>query len=145
VFAAISSALDSNGFAGSPGTVQKRHASLPVSASKATTDPRTLVSDPLYPMNTLSLPACGAPVIPGCVPSHTVDSPTCFPDEASIATSRQSPVPTYTLPFHTATPRFVRADQELRIRSRRTFGSKVHSTLPDPASTARTRDCGALT
>ena len=33
VFAAISRALVSNGFFGSPGTVQKRHASFPVSAS----------------------------------------------------------------------------------------------------------------
>src|ERR1022692_138980 len=40
VFAAISSALLSNPLAGSPGTVQNRHSSLPVSASNAAIDPR---------------------------------------------------------------------------------------------------------
>src|ERR1035438_854634 len=47
VFAAISSAFDSNPLAGSPGTVQNRQACLPVSASNATTDPRTPMSEPL--------------------------------------------------------------------------------------------------
>ena len=47
VLAAISSAFDSNPFAGSPGTVQNRQASFPVSASKATSDPRMSSSDPL--------------------------------------------------------------------------------------------------
>jgi hypothetical protein len=45
--AAISSILFSNPSAGLPGTVQKRHNSLPVSASKAVIEPRTCSSEPL--------------------------------------------------------------------------------------------------
>ena len=82
-------------------------------------------------MNTLPLPTCGAPVIPVWLPSHTGDSQACCPDAASIATRRQSPVPTYTLPAQTASPRFERADQEFRIRSSRTLGSNFHSTFPE--------------
>src|SRR5687767_11869111 len=63
VFAAFSSAGLSNPLAGSPGTVQKRHASLPVSASKAAIQPRTPNSPPDPPMNTLPFATRGAIVI----------------------------------------------------------------------------------
>src|SRR5512140_3719467 len=50
-------------------------------------------------MNTFPLATWGAPVIPVCIASHTGDSQISFAAVASIATKRQSPVPTYTLPF----------------------------------------------
>src|SRR5579863_276904 len=108
VFAISSTVFDSYGFDGSPGAVQKVHAFLPVSASTATTPPRTSYSMPAQPVNTLPSPTRGASVIPVWAASHTGVSHTFFPFAASIATMRQSPVPTYTLPCHTATPRFLR-------------------------------------
>src|SRR5580704_12895377 len=94
--------FDSYVFDGSPGAVQKVQAFLPVAASTATTPPRTSYSMPAQPVNTLPSPTRGASVIPVWSASHTTESHTCLPDTASIATRRQSPVPTYTLPPHTA-------------------------------------------
>src|ERR1700687_3684346 len=108
VWAMSSIVFDSYGFDGSPGAVQKVQAFLPVSASNATSPPRTSYSMPAQPVNTLPSLTRGASVIPVWAASHTGVSHTFFPVAASIATMRQSPVPTYTLPCHTATPRFLR-------------------------------------
>src|SRR5579864_1787545 len=97
-------------------------------------------------MKTLPLATCGAPVMPVWVASHTGDSHSCLPVVALIAIKRQSPVPTYTLPSHTATPPLVRAEYEpLMARFKRTLGSNFQSSWPEAASTAYTLDCGALT
>jgi hypothetical protein len=55
-------------------------------------------------------------------------------------------VPTYTFPFHTATPPLVRAEYEpLIARFSRTLGSNFQNNFPEAASTAYTFDNGALT
>src|SRR5690349_7723174 len=80
VFTIRSSVRLSRPLDGSPGTVQKRHRRLPVCASRATTEPRTPESDPLYPMYTFPPPTRGAPVIPVTVVStQTGVSQSCFP------------------------------------------------------------------
>src|SRR5262249_3318690 len=143
VFAASSSVFDSYGFEGSPGVVQKVQVFFPVSASSATTPPRTSYSMPAQPVNTFPSPTFGASAIPVCSASHTTVSHACFPDAASIATIRQSPVPTYTLPCHTATPRFFRPSYELRHGPLiRMWGSKVQRSFPVTASMANTLSNG---
>src|ERR1700756_599834 len=94
VLAATSTDLLSNPFAGSPGTVQKRHSSLPVCASNAAIDPRTCESAPLCPRKTLPRALRGAPVTPACEGSQTRACQSSVPFSASIASRRQSPVPT---------------------------------------------------
>src|SRR5688572_23379590 len=64
VLAAASRALFSNGFEGSPGTVQNRQSSLPVLTSKAAMYPRNGGnSAPAFPMNTFPSATRGAIVI----------------------------------------------------------------------------------
>src|SRR5207248_11097297 len=63
VFAASCSSLDSNPSAGSPGTVNVRQTSFPVSASYAETQPRTPNSDPAFPFTTRSLAMRVVPVL----------------------------------------------------------------------------------
>src|ERR1700676_5433675 len=97
-------------------------------------------------MNTLPLATRGAPEIPLRVGSKTCEDHSCVPLAASMATSRPSAVPTYTLPSHTATPRFTRATDALHMeRPNGTCVSDVQSTLPLAASIARTIDRGTLT
>src|SRR4029077_5394829 len=86
VFAASSSVFDSYGFEGSPGVVQKVQVFFPVSASSATTPPRTSYSMPAQPVNTFPSPTFGASVIPVWSASHTSVSHTGFPHAASTAT-----------------------------------------------------------
>jgi hypothetical protein len=57
-----------------------------------------------------------------------------LPVVASRAIRRPSIVPTNTLPFHTATPRFTTSQQALTANWPGTSGSKLHSALPVFAS-----------
>ncbi len=57
---------------------------------------------------------------------------------ASSDTSRPSIVPTYTAPFHTATPRFTASQHRWRPHARGTSGSYFQSSLPVFASSAHT-------
>jgi hypothetical protein len=72
-------------------------------------------------------------------------SQTTAPVAASSATRRPSSVPTYTLPFQTATPRFTTSQQALRAQARGTCGSWRQSRAPVRASSATTTLQGSET
>ena len=88
------------------------HASAPVFASYAETKPRTAYSEPAFPITTFPPATRGAPVI-AYGPSFGVvcTDHTGAPVLRSIATSRPSIVPTYTLSPYSATPRFTTSQQ----------------------------------
>src|ERR1700755_602725 len=68
-----------------------------------------------------------------------------LPVTASSAISRPSNEPTYTLPFHSATPRLTTSQQPFSPMLRGTFGSNVHSRLPVRTSIACTIAHDAVT
>src|ERR1700722_4473229 len=97
-------------------------------------------------MTTLPPATCGAPVVPVCAGSQIADSQSRAPDAASMATSRQSPVPTNTRPSDTATPRLTRAAYEFCVLAPSWIcGSNCHRIAPVAASTAYTRDSDEVT
>ena len=61
-----------------------------------------------------------------------------LPVLASSETRRPSIVPTYTAPFHTATPRLTASQHRWRPQARGTSGSYFHSSRPVFASSAQT-------
>src|SRR5262245_61700167 len=90
-------------------------------------------------MITMSFTTRGAPVIVyGRSLSVVCCDQTSLPDPASSATSRPSIVPTKTLPFHTATPRFTTSQHAYLPHSRGTCGSYCHNNSPVFASCAYT-------
>ena len=61
-----------------------------------------------------------------------------------MATSLPSSVPTYTLSFHTATPRLTTSQQARLPQARGTLGSNCHSSFPVFASSASTMLHGSV-
>src|SRR5215469_17032214 len=102
-------------------------------------NPRVWYSDPALPMMTLPFTTRGAPVIVSALEPSAVDTDhTGLPVAASSAMRRPSIVPTYTLPFQTATPRLATSQHALKPAGPGTLGSNAHSCLPLSAASART-------
>src|SRR4029077_2300143 len=89
-------------------------------------------------MITFPLIARGAPVIVyRLLGSVVCASQTLLPDAASRAISLPSSVPTNTLPFYAATPRFTTSQQALTAQPGFTFGSNEQSFSPYPTLCAK--------